>query len=78
MPIIPSAGGRVRTYREQLGISRERLAATCDVSVSTISRLELRDHVPGVSILSRIANTLGVTIDELLSDRDERNQRAAS
>lgn len=60
-------GNRVRERREELGLTRERLAVAADVSTSTVARLELDDKLPSVSKLASIALVLGMTIDELVA-----------
>lgn len=61
-------GNRVRQRREELGLSRERLAVNSEVSTSTIARLELADKLPGSEALIRIASTLRVSLDYLVAD----------
>lgn len=61
-------GKRVRDRREELGLSREKLARNSDVSTATISRIELQDHIPTATTLWRVASALGVTVDALLSE----------
>jgi transcriptional regulator with XRE-family HTH domain len=60
--------GRVsiaRRLREQRGWSRERLAAEADLSLATIQRLEAGRY-PRVEHLLRVADALGVGVDQLL------------
>jgi len=58
-------GQQVRTARETALLSRERLAAQCGCSTSTILRLELRGHTPSVRILVAIARVLHLDLGEL-------------
>ena len=58
-------GTRVRQRREEVGLSREKLAFKANVSSSTVARLELSDKLPGSAALIRIAQTLGLSLDEL-------------
>ena len=64
-------GTKVRDRREQLGISREKLAATADVSTSTVARLELENRIPSTINLLRIARVIDLTLDDLMSDELE-------
>lgn len=58
-------GTQVRDRREQLGLTREKLAYKADVSTSTVARLELADKLPGTGGLIRISRILGLSLDEL-------------
>ncbi|SDJ07196.1 Helix-turn-helix domain-containing protein [Frankineae bacterium MT45] len=60
-------GQKVRSRREALDISRERLAARAEMSVSTVIRLERDDQVPNVRYLARLAEILDMPVAELLS-----------
>ena len=59
-------GIRFRLTREQRGLTREKVAARADVSVSTVARLENNDALPSTHTLIRLANVLGVTAGALL------------
>lgn len=54
-----------RRLRELRGWSREKLAAEAELSLATIQRLEA-GHFPRVEHLLRVADALGVSVDELL------------
>lgn len=60
-------GKRVRETRKQQKISQERLAELTDVSVGYISHIETARKKASLSMLIRIANALGITVDELLN-----------
>lgn len=60
-------GKRVRETRKQQKISQERLAELTDVSVGYISHIETARKKASLSTLIRIANALGITVDELLN-----------
>lgn len=60
-------GKRVRETRKQQKISQERLAELTGVSVGYISHIETARKKASLSILIRIANALGITVDELLN-----------
>ena len=61
-----SIGARVRTAREKTGLSREHIAFWVGISTSTITRLENESRVPTGDTMRRIADCIGVTVDELL------------
>lgn len=46
-------------------MAREHLAARAEVSVSTLTRLELHDRVPNIRALSRIARVLQIEVGSL-------------
>ena len=48
-------------------MSRERLAAIADTSLSTVTRLELEGRVPNALTLARIAGPLDLSLDSLLA-----------
>lgn len=58
-------GAQVRQRREELGLTREKLAFTAEVSTSTVARLELSDKLPGIAGLIRISRVLGLSLDDL-------------
>jgi transcriptional regulator with XRE-family HTH domain len=60
-------GKRVRETRKQQKISQEKLAELTDLSVSYISHIENARKQASLSSLLKIANALGITIDELLN-----------
>jgi transcriptional regulator with XRE-family HTH domain len=58
-------GQLIRTARQAVGLSQERLARDADVSTATIVRLERAGKLPNVPALVRIAGRLGISLDEL-------------
>lgn len=55
----------IREAREKAKLSREKVAADADVSVSTIVRLERDDRLPNVAALARIAARVSVPVVDL-------------
>ncbi len=55
-------GNKIRTYREQLGWSQERLAAEMDVTPNTISRWETATYRPSAADLDRLARIFDIQI----------------
>lgn len=62
-----SIGRNIRKCREVKGIKRETLAEMTDLSVSYMSALERGEKLPKLDTFIRIANTLQVPSDTLLS-----------
>lgn len=59
-------GKRVEQYRKANDYTQEALAKKVYVSASAISRLEKGKQLVSVPTMMRIAETLGVTVDDLL------------
>lgn len=68
MSNLPDRGTRIRAAREALGQSRERLAVSAGVSVSTLVRLENHDQLPNPEALARIARLIGLSLDDLMAE----------
>ena len=56
----------LRRLRHARGISQEDLAYTADVNRSYVSKLEKGASYPGLEILAKLANVLGVEAADLL------------
>jgi len=61
-----AVGERIRTARQQAGLSQAALAAA-DCSAAYISRVELGDRTPSLQLLRELAKRLGVSADFLAS-----------
>ena len=59
--------------RRKKGLTQEELAAQLGVSSQSISNWE-RGGYPDITLLPRIANFFGITVDELIGN-DEANRR---
>jgi len=60
-------GQRIRGNRQQAGITLDIMANLCLVNQSTLNRIETgKTPSPNVSLMSRIAEVLGVSIESLL------------
>lgn len=56
-----------KKYRQKLGISQDRLSKMADVTYNTITKIESGgSQNPTIDTLSKIANALGVSVDELI------------
>lgn len=58
-------GGRIRHFRDKLGISASELADIVGVSQSYISHFENNRRVPPLKTLEKIAKALKVTVDDI-------------
>ena len=60
-------GKRIAMLRRQKGLKQEDLANTLGVSSQAVSKWENDQTCPDISLLPKLAELLGVTVDELLS-----------
>jgi transcriptional regulator with XRE-family HTH domain len=67
--------GRLRTLREQRGLSLDAVAAAADMSPSTLSRLETGKRRLAVDHLAPLARALGTSVDALLAPEPRADPR---
>lgn len=61
-------GERIRRQRVSNKMTQENLAEKANISVSFLGQIERGDRKPSLETVVNIANSLGVTVDQLLSD----------
>lgn len=61
-------GERIRKQRISNKMTQENLAEKANISVSFLGQIERGDRKPSLETVVNIANSLGVTVDQLLSD----------
>ena len=66
-----SLGKRIATLRKEKGMTQDDIAQKLDVSSQAVSKWENDQTCPDISLLPRLANILGITVDELLSGKEE-------
>jgi len=60
---------RLKKHRERSGLRREDLASRAGISLSYVLKLESDDPpTPGLDIARRVAEALGVTVDEVFPE----------
>lgn len=65
----------IKKFREKCKISQEELARRTGISQSAISLYEKGEITPKIAIADKLANALGVTIEQLLKeDENERTE----
>lgn len=64
-------GKRIAMLRRQKELRQEDLAQMLEVSPQAVSKWENDQTCPDISLLPRLAEILGVTVDELLSVKTE-------
>ncbi|WP_054948901.1 helix-turn-helix transcriptional regulator [Numidum massiliense] len=55
----------IRTLRKQVSLSQGQLAKRCGVTRQTINSIENNKYDPTLQLAFRLAEVLGVTVDEL-------------
>ena len=65
-----SLGAFIAQLRKEKGLTQKQLSEILGVSDKTVSHWEREESAPDISILPVLAETLGVTVDELLKPID--------
>ena len=65
-------GKRIGLLRRQKGLTQEELANHMGVSPQAVSKWENDQPCPDISALPKLAGLLGVTVDALLSGKEEQ------
>jgi transcriptional regulator with XRE-family HTH domain len=65
----------LRRFRHAKGVSQEDLAYEADVNRTYVSKLEKGVSYPGLEIIAKLANALGVELAELLMLPPRRGKR---
>lgn len=68
-------GENIKMLRKKQDITQERLAEYLGVSHQAVSKWESGDIYPDISLLPRIANMFGTSMDELFSYNEEINEK---
>lgn len=61
-------GLRIKRYRMDKGLSQEKLAEALIITPGHLSRVETGKRYPSLEMIISIANALGVSADDLLTD----------
>lgn len=64
-------GKRISSARRELSLTQEGLAEAMGVSAQAVSKWENDISCPDISLIPKLARTLGMTTDELLSGKEE-------
>ncbi len=60
-------GKNIRKFRQEKGISQDRLSKLADLSLNTIVNIESGGNLnPTIETLTKIANALDVKVDDLI------------
>jgi putative transcriptional regulator len=66
---------RLREFRESLGMTQERLAATVQVSRQTIISIEASRYVPSLELALRLGRVFGRPVEEIFNDAEGGDAR---
>ena len=64
-------GEVIRKYRKEKGLTQEEMANRLGVTTPAVNKWENGASLPDVTMLAPIARLLGITVDTLLSFREE-------
>ena len=64
-------GKRIALLRRQKGLKQDELAEQLGISPQAVSKWENDQTCPDISLLPKLAELLGVSVDELLSGKQE-------
>lgn len=64
----------MRYWRERAHLSRDSLAEKADISKTVLERWELGAHGPTVELAWRVADALGISIDEYVGRTKRETQ----
>lgn len=64
-------GKNIKLFREKKGLTQSALSALSGVPQTTISGLENKNIIPSLIIADRLAKALGVTVNDLLNEKQE-------
>lgn len=60
-------GKNIRRFRQEKGVSQDRLSKLADLSLNTIVNIESGGNLnPTIETLTKIANALDVKVDDLI------------
>lgn len=68
-------GDRIASLRKEKGITQEEMAEKLGVTPQAVSKWENDISYPDILLLPKIAEMLGVTVDELLSGENKKETR---
>lgn len=71
-PVDAHIGRRVRAFREQRGVSQERLGHQIDLSFQQLQKYERGDNRVAASTLWKISKALGLTPSDFFEGYDDK------
>lgn len=72
MPLTPGTlGATIRTARMEQNLSQEELAELVNITPTHLKHLESEHRKPSIEVLFKLVETLHISLDHLLLDKDE-------
>ena len=64
---MSTIGKNIKKYRQEKGLSQDKLSKLADLSLNTVVKIELDESPnPTIETIQRIAKALAVSVDDLL------------
>ncbi|MGD0976870.1 MAG: helix-turn-helix transcriptional regulator [Minisyncoccia bacterium] len=64
---MSTIGKNIKKFRQDKGLSQDKLSKLADLSLNTVVKIELDESPnPTIETIQRIAKALGVSVDNLL------------
>jgi transcriptional regulator with XRE-family HTH domain len=64
---MSTIGKNIKRFRQEKGLSQDKLSKLADLSLNTVVKIELDDSPnPTIETIQRIAKALEVSVDDLL------------
>ncbi|HPM10261.1 MAG TPA: helix-turn-helix transcriptional regulator [Paludibacter sp.] len=64
---MSTIGKNIKRFRQEKGLSQDKLSKLADLSLNTVVKIELDDSPnPTIETVQRIAKALDVSVDDLL------------
>lgn len=64
---MSAIGKNIKRYRQEKGLSQDKLSKLADLSLNTVVKIELDESPnPTIETIQRIAKALEVSVDDLL------------
>ena len=64
---MSTIGKNIKRYRQEKGLSQDKLSKLADLSLNTVVKIELDESPnPTIETIQRIARALEVSVDDLL------------
>lgn len=76
--VFMQIGETIRTYRKKCGLTQEEMARRLGVTAPAVNKWEKGNSLPDVALLAPIARLLGISLDTLLSFREEMTKEEIS
>ena len=68
-------GDNIKYYRERKRMTQTELEEYCGITTSMVSQYESNGKIPNLLMGFKIANLLGVTVEELVNGKGDKDER---